>query len=419
MPRPVSTDMATVRNRRPKPGPGTDARTELPFRPIADTLRSAIADSGLSVYALATASGIDIGTLYRFIRRECGMKLATVDLLFAVLGLRMTRGTEGAADPGPPLPSDALLAAIKASGLTASKLSSLSGVHHQAIRKFVGGLLGLELVSADRIAAALGLRVVQGTRPTLAPPERPGDAGRPILDAILAEIEARGLDAGELALLTGLRKDKLERLIGSSRDVKLAVADLICEAIGVGFIWKTGEPAAVPSVAIRSGIEASGLQRLRKLGQLSGVVYQSIHGFMSGMLGLELATADKLAAALGLAAARGQVARPPDHPAPVDPSIPYLDGLRAKVKETGLSVYALSRRSGLAQPSITRFLKGENNLVTASIAKLAAAVGFDPRQTETAPVVSIPTARSSYEARVSRSSSMACKSRVSRGLLTR
>jgi hypothetical protein len=102
--------------------------------------------------------------------------------------------------------------------------------------------------------------------------------------------------------------------------------------------------------------------------------------------GLELVSADRLASALGLVAIRGPVARAGDSPPLADPSLPYLEGLRAATLATGHSVYALSRLSRLSQPPIARFLKGERNLTTTSIAKLASAVGFDPRPTEPAPV---------------------------------
>jgi transcriptional regulator with XRE-family HTH domain len=364
----------------------TDVIEEAATQPLSDPLRRAIAESGLSLYSLATATGVDAGTLGRFVRRECGLKLATVDKLFAVLGLKVTVGSSGSGEPGPTLPTDALRAAIEASGLSAPKLSALSGVHAKAIRNFVGGVLGLELIpSADRIATTLGLRVVQGPRPTLAPPERPGDAARPILDAILAEIKARGLNLAELARNSGVRLAHAERLVVHQGNAKIGTADRLCEALGIGFIAKVGEPAAVPSVAIRKGIEASGLS-MRRLGLLSGVVYQAIDGFRAGRVGLELKSAERLVAAMGIAASHGQVARPPDPPPPDDPSIPYVDGLRAATKATGLSVYALSKLSGLAQPVIARLLRGERNLRVDSIAKLAGTIGYIPAIAEPSPV---------------------------------
>jgi transcriptional regulator with XRE-family HTH domain/DNA-binding phage protein len=284
--------MPTIASRASRPrrrSEGADMATasaETPARPLSDALRRAIAASGLTLYAMATASGVDVGTLGRFVRGECGMKLATVDRLFAVLGLRMACGAEAGSDPGPSMPSDALLAAIAASGLGASKLSVMAGVHHQAIRKFMGSTLGLELVSADRLASALGLAVAQGPMPTVPAMQQSGDEKRPILDALLAAIAASGLGAAGLAIATGLRRDHLERLLERRGDVKLAKADRLCEYFGLGFAIVPGELAAVPSEALRVAIKASGLS-IRKLAKLSGVVYQSIQGFRVGTLGLD------------------------------------------------------------------------------------------------------------------------------------
>jgi plasmid maintenance system antidote protein VapI len=352
-----------------------------PTRPITDALRSAIVASGLSMYARATAAGVDVGTLGRFVRGECGMKLASADLLFATLGLSMANGQAGAASARL-LPTAAILAAIAASGFGPSKLAAMSGVHHGAIRKFTDGTLGIELTSADRLATALGLVVIQGERPAVVRPSRPiSDDQRPISDAILTGLASKGLDADELAVATGVRPQRLQSFMERRTDAKLATADRICEYLGIGFAVGPADPPAVPSEALHIGIKSSGLSA-RKLAKLTGVVYQAIQGFIDRRVGLELVSADRIAAAVGLTPRLGQVARPPGPPPPVVPFIPYLDGLRAATKATGFSVYKLSSLSGLAEPSIARFLKGENNLATASIVKLAGSVGFDPQSSD-------------------------------------
>ncbi len=60
-------------------------------RQVSDELRKAIADSGLSLMALAELSGVDEGRLSRFLREERTLTLPAVDSLCQVLRLQLTR----------------------------------------------------------------------------------------------------------------------------------------------------------------------------------------------------------------------------------------------------------------------------------------------------------------------------------------
>jgi transcriptional regulator with XRE-family HTH domain len=59
---------------------------------LADQLRDAARDSGLSVYRLAIEAGVDQSTLNKFLNgdRE-NLRLDVADRLFRVLGLRVVR----------------------------------------------------------------------------------------------------------------------------------------------------------------------------------------------------------------------------------------------------------------------------------------------------------------------------------------
>ena len=56
---------------------------------FSDDLRQAVRDSELTRYAISVRTGIDQGTLCRFIRGERGMSLDSVDRLMDCLGLEM------------------------------------------------------------------------------------------------------------------------------------------------------------------------------------------------------------------------------------------------------------------------------------------------------------------------------------------
>ncbi len=68
---------------------------------LADQLREAARDSGLSVYRLAKEAGVDQSTLNKFLAGDRdNLRLDVADRLFRVLGLRVVRrerrpGAEG------------------------------------------------------------------------------------------------------------------------------------------------------------------------------------------------------------------------------------------------------------------------------------------------------------------------------------
>jgi hypothetical protein len=56
---------------------------------FSDQLRRAVRESELTRYAISVRTGIDQGTLCRFIRGERGMSLDSVDRLMDCLGLEI------------------------------------------------------------------------------------------------------------------------------------------------------------------------------------------------------------------------------------------------------------------------------------------------------------------------------------------
>lgn len=65
---------------------------------LADLLREAARDSGMSVYRLAKEAGVDQSTLNKFLNGgRDNLTLEVADRLFRVLGLRVTRAGRGRA----------------------------------------------------------------------------------------------------------------------------------------------------------------------------------------------------------------------------------------------------------------------------------------------------------------------------------
>ncbi len=66
---------------------------------LARKLRSVIEERGMTAFRLGKDSGVDAGVIQRFLNRERGLTLATVEKLAEVLGLRLVEGGPG---PGRP-----------------------------------------------------------------------------------------------------------------------------------------------------------------------------------------------------------------------------------------------------------------------------------------------------------------------------
>jgi len=61
---------------------------------FSDQLRSAIRDSGMSVYAIAQSTAIDKAVLSRFMNGKSGLSVTSIDRLCTILGLRLVSETE-------------------------------------------------------------------------------------------------------------------------------------------------------------------------------------------------------------------------------------------------------------------------------------------------------------------------------------
>ncbi len=73
---------------------------------LTDVLRAAIERSGLTVYRIGKATGIDTANLGRFVRGEMSIRLDKADRLAAYLGLQLTPDPDAA----PPQPTPENLA---------------------------------------------------------------------------------------------------------------------------------------------------------------------------------------------------------------------------------------------------------------------------------------------------------------------
>jgi transcriptional regulator with XRE-family HTH domain len=87
-------------------GPKGRRMTKAQRRQLADQLRQAIAESGITLYQLSQESGVHRSQLSRFVREERDLGLAMAGKVCEVLGLHLTRegvfgGRPGESSDGP------------------------------------------------------------------------------------------------------------------------------------------------------------------------------------------------------------------------------------------------------------------------------------------------------------------------------
>jgi hypothetical protein len=62
---------------------------------LSDQIRRAVVDAKLSRYAIYKATGIDQGSLSKFVHGKSGLSLDSIDRLADLLGLSITTCTKG------------------------------------------------------------------------------------------------------------------------------------------------------------------------------------------------------------------------------------------------------------------------------------------------------------------------------------
>jgi transcriptional regulator with XRE-family HTH domain len=67
---------------------------------LSDQIRRAVKSSGKSRYAIFKATGIDQATLSRFMSRQDGLPMKTLDRLAEFLDLNLARGKSGTTKKG-------------------------------------------------------------------------------------------------------------------------------------------------------------------------------------------------------------------------------------------------------------------------------------------------------------------------------
>jgi plasmid maintenance system antidote protein VapI len=250
MSRQESTDMATARDRRPEPGPGTEARVDIeqnmssnkrmsnkqrrairriiPAGPIANAIRKAIEEHDRGQWSIANAIGISEFTIADFMKNGKNLTFATADRLatFFEIGL-----SNDARSPTGSIITD-LRSAVEADPRSTCAIAKVARVHKSSLCRFVRNDKGLDLPTAERIAAAVNLQVVIAENvPTKADPI-PDPLG-PVLDHLRSAVEADPRSTYAIARAADVSQGSLRRFVVRKRKLKLATILKVYEALGV------------------------------------------------------------------------------------------------------------------------------------------------------------------------------------------
>jgi ribosome-binding protein aMBF1 (putative translation factor) len=302
---------------------------------LTDAIKATIEQSGLGVYRIANAAGISPEGLGRFFRGEKSMQLTIADKLTACFGLRLVR--TGDAKPLGPTLTKAIKAAIKRSGLSRYRIAKEAGIHEDNLRGFVSGSRSARLKTADKLAAFLGLRLMQGPGAVglrlQGAPGREAAPPQPILtDAIKAAIERSGLPRGRIAKETGIDKSNLRRFLRGVKSFRLDTADKLAAFLGLRLV-RTGDAKPLgPTLtkAIKAAIKRSGLSYCR-INKATRIENKGLGQVPRREVSMQLTIADRLATYLGLQLVPAPGAKPPE-PTPANLARPTLAKRKAKRK---------------------------------------------------------------------------------------
>ena len=147
---------------------------------FSEVLRKAIAESGLSLYQIAKNTGVFSESLLRFRQGNQSLRLANADRLAACFGLGLATMPPSSLRKSALTLTDALRAAIEQSGITRYQIAKDTGLNQAVLCRFVHNEKSLNLDSADKLAAYLGLRMTPD--PEAVPPTpTPENPARPTL----------------------------------------------------------------------------------------------------------------------------------------------------------------------------------------------------------------------------------------------
>jgi plasmid maintenance system antidote protein VapI len=263
---------------------------------------------------------------------------------------------------------------MERSGLTVYRIAQATGISAVHLGRFLRGGVSIQLDTADKLAACLGLRLVL--------PHNAKPLGPTLTDAMKVAIQRSGLRAHRIAKEAGIHQSKLGRFILGVASVRLNAAERLAAYLGLQLAPDpdgvclgpqltpdpdTMTPQPILTDAIKAAIERSGLTVYR-IAQASGLVAQNLRRFLRGGVSIRLDNADKLADCLGL-----RLLLTPDEN-PLGPTL--TEAMKVAIQRNGLPVYRIAWATGISAVHLSRFLRDEESIRLDTADRLAAYLGL-------------------------------------------
>jgi transcriptional regulator with XRE-family HTH domain len=306
---------------------------------------------------------------------------------------------------------DAILLAIKASGLSISRLARLAGVTDETMRGFVNGKSDLRLKSADKLANFFGITLVRQGRDHGAE-ARDEPHARPITDPLLMAlkvVDGDGRSAWDLCKAAGVRHDAIRRFTNGLDSLMLATVDKLVNPLGLAVIRQGRDPASeardepharpiTDPLLMALKTDADDGRSAWKLGKAAGVKDQDILRFFRGERDMKLSTAEKLVVELGGFKVVGQ--DPGSETADNHPPRSIRDVILKAIETKGIRLHILARDADVCIGSIHRFLFEDGDLKLATVDKILTRLGLKlVRDPKPRPVIIPPQKPSMDEVR--------------------
>jgi plasmid maintenance system antidote protein VapI len=288
--------MANVSDHRPTTDPGSPGRDSArtkpgepnnPDRSLRDQVRAAVLADSRTKHAIARDAGVSHQHVYNLVSGKYNLNFSTVARIARVVGLRLLPAVEGAGD----LADDQLRAAVLADPRSRRAIMNAVGMGHH-LSRYLSGKRGIRLDLADRIAAAVGRSFGPSESTVQIVPSRS------LAILIDDRLRADGRSIFAIALAAGINPRAMYQLASGKHDLYLTTATRIFTFLGIRLLPAVEGAGDLADDQLRAAVLADG-RTFHAIDMAAGLAANTVKLFISGRKDPSLATADRIAAAVG------------------------------------------------------------------------------------------------------------------------
>ncbi len=200
--------------------------------------------------------------------------------------------------------------------------------------------------------------------------KKPGKSIGPLDSQLRSAIRADGRSVNSIAFEAHIPQSNLYKFASQQRDITIDHAGRVAKALSIRlYPAREGDGDSLDS-QLRAAIRADG-RSMKALGIAASVTSTHLPKFMSGIRGMKLTTAGRIASTLGLAFGPVEAA-PPVIP---DPSLgcQLIDAIRS---DPHRSINAIALTARINPPNVYRFVSGKQDLKLDAAGRIADVLGL-------------------------------------------